>query len=278
MPTTQDQQEQDNADFAQQFATDDVPKTPKTDEEEFGLDAQGAADAGEAAPAPAASGDSPASTSAPGTPADAEQQRLQEWDAQLKAKEAELADRELASATSSVQKTETGTKETLPADAPSDGDDDDPAAALAEDFGPEFVSLITRLIESTCKKHVGEGVSSVSATVDSLIHDLRAERESNHFNRIRAAHEDFEELTQGPEFSAWKEAQPPQSQANLQRVIDSGSADEIITMLTTFKNDKPSGDGANAELDAAEGVRSSALKLPDEPKNDTSYLDAWNNA
>lgn len=274
MPTTKDQQAQDNADFAQQFAKDDVPKAPKTDEEEFGLDAQGAADAGEAAPAPTAAGDSPAAASAP---ADAEQQRLQEWDAQLKAKEAELADRELASATSSVQKTETGTKEASPADAPSEGDED-PAAALAEDFGPEFVSLITRLIENTCKKHVGEGVGSVSATVESLIHDLRAERESNHFNRIRAAHEDFEELTQGPEFSAWKEAQPAQSQANLQRVIDSGSADEIITMLTTFKNDKPSGDGANAELDAAEGVRSSALKLPDEPKNDTSYLDAWNNA
>lgn len=281
MAITKDQQAQDNDDFAAQFDADDVAPKHKTDEEEFGLaDAPvgdaGATAAGGAAAAPAtpAAGDM---TAAAAAPVDAEQKRLQEWEAQLNAKEAELAAREQTAQTSSVEKTESGGEAAKPTSQPDEGDD--PEAALTEDFGPEFVSLMIRLVQKYSKEHAGAGVSEVSATVDALIRDLRAERETNHFNRIRAAHEDFEDLTQSPEFSAWKDGQPQDQQAELNRVIESGSADQIIAMLTQYKQAKQgSSDADNDQIDAAEGVRSNRLELPTEPKQDTGYLDAWNNA
>ncbi|MFO7598121.1 MAG: hypothetical protein R6W92_17495, partial [Desulfocurvibacter africanus] len=79
----------------------------------------------------------------------------------------------------------------------------------------------------------------VRATVEELgrpvLASLEAER---HMRRIAAAHPDWEKLAADPELSEWIEGQPAYLVASLRRVVESGSADEVIDLLTRFKQDQ----------------------------------------
>jgi hypothetical protein len=171
--------------------------------------------------------------------------------------------------------------------AESDGDDaSDPGAALAADFGEDFVQLITALIKQVVGKGGGDASSKVAATVDQLIKELRDERQQNHFKAIAAAHADFMEVTDSKQFKDWVDSQSPDDQANAKRVIDSGSSDEIVALLTQYKQSLTSGSDADDSdgddddgADAAAGVRSSGLRLPDAPSAGADdYAAAWNEA
>lgn len=281
MATTDQKKQDDQAEFAAQFNAEDAPKKEPTEEEAFGEGqaaepAPGAAAApgagAEAASAAAASAEPATAAPAP-APADPEQ-RLRSWEGRLKAREAELDAKEAALATTNVAEQQTGAAAAASAD--SGAAEDDPGKAIADDFGPEFLGQLTKLIEHICRKLVGDGIGSVSDTVQSVIDHLKRKETDNHFKSIQAAHADFMDIIESPEFAAWQAAQPPEKQADLQRVIESGSADEIIAMLTAFKQSKGAGDADDQALDAAEGVRSRGLTLPKEPSGADDFADAWN--
>lgn len=227
----------------------------------------------------------------PSPPAPAEQtpsepemsaQQLKSWAGRLRAQQAELDAQKVAAASSSVNDVQTSSDEI--AEEAGEGADeetseqDDPRKALAEDFGSDFVTLITKLVENICTKQVGAQVGSVSATVDQVISDLQNERQQNHFNCIKDAHDDFMEVVESPEFEAWKAAQPPEDLNRTQRIIESGSAKEIVAMLTNFKRSKQPGADDDDSLDAAEGVRSGGISLPKTPNASDDFADAWNQA
>ncbi|MDQ1817243.1 hypothetical protein RBA41_28455 [Massilia sp. CCM 9210] len=276
MPTTQKQQTQDAADFAAEFDAADAEPTAQSEDEAFGLADEAGPGVGAGAEEPAdASAAPPAATPAAVQPS-GDEARLKEWEAQLQAKEAELGAKEATLDTSSVGESQESEGATDPAaDAVGAADSDDPEKALADDFGPEFVDLIKRLIAKVCADKVGEGLGTLSSTVDEVIQHLQGERNANHFKAIAAAHEDFTDVVESPEFSAWKDGQEPAEQARLSQVIDAGSTQEIIDMLTDFKASKSSGVD-DSEIDGAEGVRSSGLTLPKEPSGDDDFAAAWN--
>lgn len=299
----------DEAEFSKSFNDEDAPKTEQSEDEAFGLgpepvtpDAEGAATdtAGAASGSATPSGAAPAAAAAaPETPDSAkEEQRLRSWEGRLRAKEAELAEKEASLSTANTNEEQTSSEDGEGKDGEQAGegategadDEADPAKALAEDFGTDFVAQLTKLIKHICAGEIGSGVGGVSAMVDQVINELKEERQQNHFHRIRAAHEDFMEVTATPEFAAWCEGLPPEEQAVCKRVTESGSAQEIIDLLTKFKasqatpdaDDSSSDDtgdaGFSAEHDAAEGVRSSGMRLPVSPKSKDDYSDAWNEA
>ncbi len=123
---------------------------------------------------------------------------------------------------------------------------------------------------------VGEGISGVQATVQQVIDHLQSEKQQSHFKSIAAAHADFIDVVESPDFDAYRSALPPDEQAQVQQVVDSGSAQEIIDMLTKFKASKTSGAASDDSIDAAEGVRSAGLTLPSAPQASQDYADAWN--
>jgi hypothetical protein len=307
---TKQQQDENDAAYAEQFNEADQPKMAKTEDEEFGLGPETAAAetpaseaaepaAEEAAESPAAEAAEPAAEQAAEAAAPAgepaaeaapvdQEQRLKSWEGRLKARQAELDAREAAMGNSSVNDEQAS----LPLDEGGEGGEgeggegeggaasDDPAAVLAEDFGADFVHQLTSLI-----KHVaGEAVGGVCAQVDGVIADLKNERLQNHFNAIADTHADFMDVVESPEFAAWKAAQP--DQAGLQQVIDGGSARQIIAMLSAFKGAYKKDDAGNEgnegnegdEYDAAEGVRSSGVHLPQEPAASDDFAKAWNEA
>jgi hypothetical protein len=294
---TKEQMDEHAADYADQFNAPDQPPSQVSDEEAFGLTEPAAeapaegSPAEEAAESPAEQAAEPATEAPTDAPADAapsaadQEQRLKSWEGRLKARQAELDAREAAMGDSSVNDEQAS----LPLDDAGDGGADDageaasnehadPAAVLAEDFGADFVEQITKLVKQIAHDCVG----GVSATVDQVIADLKNERLQNHFTAIADVHKDFMEVVESPEFSAWQAAQP--DQGAVQRVIDSGSAREIIDMLTAFKQASKPDDGYDSQashddaLEAAEGVRSSGVSLPQEPAASDDFAKAWNEA
>ena len=301
MKMTKEQAAADQAEFDRAFDQQHEPGAEESDDAAFGLSADPAAGMDGTPVTPpepesAAPGTPPAAGMAPAMPDRSAE--LDQREAALTAREAALASQATSSNVAETQNSReagAGAVGADPADAANAGNDNqgaatatmgesDPGATLAEDFGQDFVQLITALIKQTCHAMVQEGVGGVSATVDHLIAELTSERQQNHFKSILAAHADFMEVTESPEFTTWQQAQPATEQAAIAHATEAGSAQEIIDVLTRFKAsqaescDAAASPALDASIHAAEGVRSSGVRLPKEPMAAGNYEDAWDEA
>lgn len=156
---------------------------------------------------------------------------------------------------------------------------------LSDDFGPEFVNAI-KLVATHCagqktdeiaEKHVG----AIGQTLDAIIADLSDGKAKAHFKEIKAAHPDFDVVSKSDEFAGWLNTLPEAERAEADAVIDHGQAEDVIQMLTKFKQAAGGQDEADefdAAADAAEGVRSSGMRLPEAPTANDEYADAWEKA
>jgi len=301
---TKAMQEQDSQEFDAAFSEPDQAKKVVSEDEAFGIEPD-APVVTDAATEDAPQDEMPAAAAAePEAPAESEseaaknEQQLKSWEGRLKAREAELSAREAAMTTTNAEETQTVSDPVdseAKAEAPAESGTD-PEAMIRGDFGDEFAEAFIALI----KKHSGgggadEAVGNLQSRVDGLISELTSERQENHFASIRAQHEDFESLTDTPEFQAWIDANPDKE--NAERVVTSGSAKEIIALLHDFKaskqvtesepssepdawGDTESESQDDVALDDAEGVRSSGggLKLPAAPPDSSDFDDAWDKA
>ena len=59
--------------------------------------------------------------------------------------------------------------------------------------------------------------------------------EEQHFAAIRNIHPDFLKINSDPNFQGWIDAQPAEERNNYQRIIKSGTANEVINMITAYK-------------------------------------------
>jgi hypothetical protein len=59
--------------------------------------------------------------------------------------------------------------------------------------------------------------------------------EEDHFNFIRAAHPDFEQVVNDEKFSQWVETRPEDLRETYHQVMDHGTANQVIDMLTAYK-------------------------------------------
>lgn len=219
-------------------------------------------------------------------------QRQKSWEGRLKAREAELAAREKALGVHA------GEGETMAEDAAEPASTeameeavakvesgeltfDQAMATLSNDFGEDFTKMLGVLIEAKAGEIAGktadERVSKVSQQMDGLVGELVDDKARMHFESISDAHEDFMDIAASPEFKEYISAMDETQRAAAEQTIESGSARNIIKLLSNFK-----AAGAKAEpvddesMDAAEGVRSSGLKIPNKPAASEDYEAAWN--
>lgn len=172
---------------------------------------------------------------------------------------------------------------------------------LAEDFGDEFVKMIEAIATAKAReagaKAVDEKVGELKGTVDEIINDITDSKARSHFEKIADAHPDFNEVGDSEEFKTYVESLPDEQKGQALEVIANGSAKQIIKLLDGFKAANAAGAKAGMEqpaelteaqgesivdqavdesaMDAAEGVRSSGMKLPDTPAKADDYASAW---
>lgn len=245
----------------------------------------------------------PAAAEAPAAPADeeptdpADVQRAKSWEGRLRAREEELRAREQA-----LKEREAATKTTsepAPADEPAGPqpteeqveqamesvqgmDEDEALKTLAEDFGDDFAQTLAKLIErkasQIAEKAIGERVGRVDQTVQELIGNLQNDKARSHYEAIADVHPDFMDIAQGEDLKRFVGAMDPEQAKKAQAVIDGGSAKQVIKLLNDFKKAKEQPAPApvdDAALTAAEGVRSSGMKLPSKPVISNDYEAAW---
>lgn len=335
MATTDESKKKEADDFATAYAEDKV-KVEQTEDQAFGLtpvevpgtdeptgtggtvaidmDKEAAA---AVAPAPATDPaavtdpalEAPAAAAAPALDVEKETQRLKSWEGRLKAQQADLDRTKAGAATEEGAPAGDPAKDDAPAktdDAAKDGDEMTGAAAmeaLKEDFGAEFVTMLTALVKhvaTECAAKVsGEHGEASKASIDEKIAGMTNYLERAHFEKISDAHPDFNDIAGSDEFKAWVAGMEGDEKADADRVVASGSARKIIALLNRYKAakaDKPAAaapaaadapaaapaggsDDMDAAIDQAEGVRSTGgLTLPDEPTASNDYEKAWNDA
>lgn len=253
---------------------------------------------------------------APAMDVEKETQRLKSWEGRLKAMEAKLKaagadtpEEEKEVVAEAIEKASDA------ADTPADEEKVEQIAEqvedgtitpeqamkqLAEDFGDDFVKMIEAIAVAKAKEAgsaaASEKVGEMSKTVDEIINDIVDTKAQRHFEQIASAHPDFNEIGASEEFKQYVESLPEGDKEQAMQVIGNGNAKQIIKLLDGFKSAAPAPakgeeaglteaegesvvDEASPEdpaLDAAEGVRSTGMKLPEQPSAKEGYEDAWN--
>lgn len=259
----------------------------------------------------AAEGEGDASqVQAPAVDMEKEVQRLKSWEGRLKAMEAKL--KAAGADTPEEEKEVVGEAIEKAADATETPADEEkveqiadqvesgaitPEQAmkqLAEDFGDDFVKMIEAIAVAKAQEAGGAAASEkfgeLSKTVDDVIADIVDTKAKTHFEQIAAVHPDFQEIGASEQFKAYIESLPEGDKEQAMETVANGSAKQINKLLTTFKSQVPAAkteelteaqgesivdEVSDEQLDAAEGVRSTGMKLPDQPKAE-GYEDAWN--
>ncbi len=310
---TQETVQQDQEDFAAAFAGDDPQTTEMSEDETFGLTEEPAEEQVEEPAADAEAGTEPeGDMGAPAVvvaiepvaeeegPTDPKEiQRQKSWEGRLKAREAELKAREDAlkhtesPAEMAVEPGEPAAQEAaepgvteaveeaVAAVASGDLTVDQAMKTLANDFGDDFTKMLGVLIESKAAEIAGktadERMGKVSGQVDGLINEIVSDKAKSHYESISDVHPDFMDIAASPEFKGYIDGMDETQQAKAAQVIQSGSARQIVKLLSDYKGsmkkvDPPAEDPA---MDAAEGVRSKGLKIPEKPTQSNDYADAW---
>jgi hypothetical protein len=154
-------------------------------------------------------------------------------------------------------------------------------AQLKADFGEEFVGFIKAIAEQAAKdvamKMGEESVGSMGKRIDALIDDIMRAR---HRDAIAAVHSDVEDIANSPEFQTFVDGMEEAEKAEANRVINSGTAKEIIKLLNEFKASKSSNaEQEEFELDAATAVRGSPggpMNLAGDSPDDYGDEEEWN--
>lgn len=206
-------------------------------------------------------------------------QRQKSWEGRLRKREEELAAREAALGSGN-------------GDAQSAADDAEIAEIrqrLTEDFGDEFVGMISKLAAHEARKLAAEDFDSklnpIQQTIAQAIQDVHAAFESMHFGAIADAHENFQDIINSPEFGAYINGLSGDEQEAAQAVLEGGTPKQVIGLLNAYKESLEqkaeqvdSDTSVDDALDAAEGVRgSSPVQLPGRvPVGDEDeYRAAW---
>lgn len=147
---------------------------------------------------------------------------------------------------------------------------------LADDFGEDFVKLISTIAGAQAKEAAGkiaqEATGQFGQTLEQVIGNIADDRERAHFEAIADAHPDFLQVSEAPEFNEFIKQYP-----DGERIAEGGSAREIVKLLSKFKEaNKPAPTEPDPALDAAQGVRSGGMRLPEAPVKAEGYEDAWN--
>lgn len=107
---------------------------------------------------------------------------------------------------------------------------------------PDYTGPLWAVIEKALKKSAAAVDSKIDTAVKTALKPLE-ERAANdarerHFSAIGAVHSDWKEIAAGKDLADWIASKPAYLKPGLQRVLDQGTAGEIIELLTDFKASK----------------------------------------
>lgn len=171
-----------------------------------------------------------------------------------------------------------------PADAMPDAAGGDIVAQLSEDYGPEFVQAIDKLIEQRARAIVeemgGEFAGGVEEKIEKIVEISAQGLGRLHRSVLLSMRKDAEDVANSPEFGEWVAALPDEERAKAEAAIDDGDLPDLLALFEQYDGRK---DGEQSPEDvwaegAAAGVKGSApIRLPARApaSEDDEYKRAW---
>lgn len=132
---------------------------------------------------------------------------------------------------------------------------------LEENLGPEVAAVFKTIAAGYAER----AVAGVSGRVDEAISRIEDSDMRGHFSAIKGKHPDFMDLSGSPEMGEW--IRTAEDAEDLKRIMDSGTAEEVISMLDRYKASQAEMDNPDVDADGAEGIRSTnaGMRLPERP-------------
>lgn len=297
MALTPEQEREDQQAFGDSFNEDEQTPAQRTDDDAFGLtpdaelmedgETEGMDDSTEEVTEPQAEavaeqtqGEEPGEPQQP-PGLTKEEQRRKSWEGRQRAmgiepgseEQGETGDGDDATETAAEESAEspmTEVAEKLEEKLDSGMSPDEALKQLTADFGEEFTNMLSAVIDAKVAQQTGK----VSQSVDEIINEIVDNKARLHFETIADKHPDFMDVAGSEPFAIFIQNNP-----TYKDTVDNGSAREINRMLDAFKASKKADpdmeQDSDTNMDAAEGVRSTGLRLPAQPAASSDYAAAW---
>lgn len=139
-------------------------------------------------------------------------------------------------------------------------------ATLEKEWPEQHAALLASLksADQATKKKIHEAVAAATKDIAPLMESVQEIVTRNamdaHLTKIRAAHQDFDDLV--PKIPEWIKTQPALLQPTLQRAYDEGDTQSVIDLFTMYKaaNKMPASTGESKEQIAAREAKEAAEK------------------
>lgn len=157
-------------------------------------------------------------------------------------------------------------------------------AMLEEDYGPEFVQAMAKMIDQRARQIVeqmgGEFAGSVEEKIEKIVEMSAQGLGRLHRSVLVAMRRDAEDVANSEEFTAWVESLPEAERAQAEAVINEGELPELLALFEQY--DAREGESESPEdvwaEGAAAGVKGSApIRIPTRApaSDDDEYRRAW---
>lgn len=139
---------------------------------------------------------------------------------------------------------------------------------LQEQF-PELAEELLPAIRGLVKAGVDASVKELEAKIEGIVKPLQASVQvsaaQSHYQAIEEAHPQFGTLVESKEFTDWVDKQPSFMKTEFNRVLDKGTAPEVIELFTAFKSANPAKTTVT-ETVSAEQIKDNAKKVLEQVK------------
>ena len=209
-----------------------------------------------------------------------EEQRRKSWEGRLKKREEELKAKELE-LMQLQQQAQSGEQRQEPT---VETDEEDPDwQAMVDDLGEDLALRVRNQSQKVTQKALQAEIDKVrrelSEQITPLTQRQEQERAERHYQTIKQSHPDAIDLVKSGEVQQWVEEQPRYLQPAYQRVMEEGSAEDVVEMLDTFKQSRGKPAQNQSKAPPQQAVRSrkgGRVRTAATPKDD--FDSAWDEA
>jgi len=161
-----------------------------------------------------------------------EKQKNASWDGRIKA-----ANERAAEAEKQLQQSQQIQQDSNPFKEETDDNSDSEDDVLAEfvDEFPELETPLNLLIEKKTRSLIEEQLKTLTPAVQQLTESAKKSEAESHYKKITSAHPDWSTTLSSGRLDGWIDKQPFIIRNTYKGIIKAGSTDEVIELLTIFK-------------------------------------------
>lgn len=123
-----------------------------------------------------------------------------------------------------------------------------------EDLAKGIMRLVSEKVGQAIQQHI----EPIKQQIDPLAQQQKEEVLRQHNEKIYTAHPDANSIVWSNEFAQWCDQQPNFQQAAIQQVLDSGTAQDVVDLLTAYKS--AVAPAAGSQQQSLEDVKAKAAK------------------